>query len=100
MHMGAGGGMLLPGARREEQRQDLPMPNQEDTWEAKCLSKTATETWGEGTRRIDLHDHNMVADEITMARWQLGPRSGLPVTSQDQSSPPHPGNRSQTLEAK
>lgn len=49
--MGAGVGMPLPLARREEQREDIPVPNQEDTWEPKNLSKAATDTLGEDISR-------------------------------------------------
>lgn len=47
-----GGGMLLPRARKEEYRQDIPVPNQEDTWEPKHLSPTvATENLREDSSK-------------------------------------------------
>ena len=71
-------GILPPWTRREEQRQDTPVPNQEGTREPKCLSLNKP---GEMTQaRVSLLGACTVAEEVRMARWQLGPRRRLPVT--------------------
>lgn len=89
--------MLLPWARREEQRQDIPVLSQEDICEPKCLSK-ATETCREDLSRVNLHGDNM--REVIMARCSWASGGGHQSLSEASHPLPHPGDRSQTLEAK
>lgn len=79
---------LLPWARRAEQSQGIPVLNQEDTCDPKCLYKAGTETCREGLSRIKLQGDNM--REVIMARCSWASGGGHQSLSQGQSPPPPP----------